>query len=90
MPSLYKNRVFENERIAIDEIQYVDCIFRRCEIVYRGGPWAFPGCTFEQCGWSFDAAAQRTLALTAVLCQADPGLARTIGLQLGLVHEKTH
>ena len=90
MPPVHEGLTLERVRVDIDKAQYVDCTFRRCEIVYHGGAFHFSGCTFDQCSWSFVDEAERTLNLLALLCRSDPGLARMIEAQLGLIKGYTH
>jgi len=87
LAAIHVSSLFENQRVEIDKAQYRSCVFRRCEIVYSGGPFAFPECTFDQCAWSFVGEAERTLALIVILSRSDPGLARHFGQMLGVIHE---
>ncbi len=54
----------EQQRIVLDEDEFFECVFSRCEIVFRGGEKAYlVGCRFEdQCSFHFEEAALRTLA----------------------------
>lgn len=59
----FKNRTFEDQRMVLDGHEYDGCTFQRCELVYAGGK--LPSLTnnnFDQCRWTFDGAAARTLA----------------------------
>ena len=55
---------FSNQRVVLDEDEFFECTFNRCEIVYQGGDKAYlVGCRFEdQCSFRFEGAALRTLA----------------------------
>jgi hypothetical protein len=90
MLPVHEGLTLERVRVDIDRAQYVDCTFRRCEIVYHGGAFHFPGCSFDQCGWTFVDEAERTMQLLALLCRSDPGLARMFGTQFGLIKEYAH
>jgi hypothetical protein len=55
---------FEDSTEVIDGVEYRACEFRRCTLVYRGGPLpTLIQCHFSHCRWEFDEAAARTLAL---------------------------
>jgi hypothetical protein len=40
----FENRIFENERVPVDNHQYRHCTFRNCVLVYSGGPYGFDEC----------------------------------------------
>jgi hypothetical protein len=49
---------------VIDGHNYERCTFVGCNLVYRGGPIPkFSGCSLDHCKWTFEDAAQRTIAL---------------------------
>lgn len=67
---LMQNRVFEGERVVIDNHQYHRCSFRRCTLVYAGGPFGFSECEFDaDCEPALTGAAIRTAAFLGILAQ---------------------
>ena len=58
---------FKNERVVFDGKRYVGCKFVRCTLVYSGGDWSWDKCSFDDCSFSFEGAAQRTLAFVKYL-----------------------
>lgn len=64
----FKNSEFENIEERLDGNIYVDCIFKRCHLIYGGtGVVTLEGCGFHECKWSFVDAAARTLNFMAGL-----------------------
>lgn len=53
---------FTQETIALDGVEFTDCEFRKCRLIYGGGePPTFEGCKFDHCDWRFEGPAARTL-----------------------------
>ena len=53
---------FENTTEILDGNVYRKCRFERCRLVYRGGQLPeMADCFFNECTWTFDDAADRTL-----------------------------
>lgn len=53
---------FVDQRVVLDEDEFFECAFTRCQLVYQGGEWAYlVGCRMEQCSFGFEGAAGRTL-----------------------------
>ncbi len=55
---------FVNQRVVLDDDEFFECTFTRCQIVYCGGEKAYlVGCRFEDgCSFHFEEAGVRTLA----------------------------
>ena len=67
---LVENRVFEGERLVIDNHQYHRCSFQRCTLVYAGGPFGFSECDFDgYCEAALTGSAIRTQAFLEALAQ---------------------
>ena len=59
---------FVDMQEVVDGKDYANCTFERCRIIYRGGPVpSIVGCTFRDCGWQFEEAAERTLLFLRLL-----------------------
>jgi hypothetical protein len=75
---LVENRVFENERLVIDNHQSRRCSFRGCTLVYGGAPFGFVECDFDGCCEpALTGAAIRAVAFLEALAQSPnryPGL----------------
>ena len=53
---------FTRETVQLDGETFEDCDFKKCRMVYAGGPApVFNSCRFEDCDWKFEDAAARTL-----------------------------
>lgn len=60
----YTKKTFEGSTEVIDGNEYEDCEFRKCRIVYRGGPLPkMNGCAFFEPQFFMEDAAERTLLL---------------------------
>lgn len=55
-------KAFTNETIITDGLKFIDCEFRKCIPVYRGGPVpVFDGSFLDNCDWRFEENALRTI-----------------------------
>lgn len=71
-------KIFENVPVEVDGEEFLDCEFRRAELVYSGGPVpVFTGCTFDSVNFMFQGAAGRTTAFIAFL-HSVPGIGRLV------------
>lgn len=60
--------IFNHETVALDGDSFADCEFRNCRLVYAGGPPpSFDRCSFHDCDWRFEGAAQDTLAFLRLM-----------------------
>jgi hypothetical protein len=54
---------FTHETIQLDGEHFADCEFKKCRMVYAGGPApTFRDCRFDDCEWKFEGPAEQTLA----------------------------
>lgn len=54
---------FKGVRVILDGEEFVNCVFKDCELVFRGA--AMPklhGCEFDHCGFTLDGPSAMTLA----------------------------
>jgi hypothetical protein len=75
----HERRTFEDETIRLDDNEFRDCKFNRCEISFAGG--AIPvldGNSFTDCSWRFDGAASRTLQFMTIFARSGPGMRQVI------------
>ena len=64
----YAKESFKNKTIVLDGNSYEECTFDECVLIYEGGNIPeLVGCTFENCGWQFSGAAQRTVLFMKAL-----------------------
>jgi len=53
---------FTQENVNLDGMNFTDCEFRKCRLIYSGGEApVFDGCKFDHCEWRFEGPALRTL-----------------------------
>jgi hypothetical protein len=65
--------------VAIDGIQFENCVFEKCILEYSGSaPISFTGCTFISCEWSLVGPAANTLQFMRTLYNSDPGARQLI------------
>jgi uncharacterized protein YjbI with pentapeptide repeats len=54
---------FQGERVVLDNHTFVDCVFRRCILVYSANTEiSLTNCRFEEVEWEFDGPAARVLS----------------------------
>lgn len=64
----YIGTTFKNSREEIDGNSYHDCTFIRCRLVFSAtAPVSITGCSFDNCDWVFDGAAELTLIYLSAL-----------------------
>lgn len=64
----YEKKPFRDQSIVLDGNEYIGCRFERCEIIFTGG--SLPkliGNHFDDCRYTFDGPAARTVQLMAAL-----------------------
>jgi hypothetical protein len=67
----FKDRLFEDQLVALDGTLFEGCHFRNCTLLYAGGSMpGFSDCAFEGCGWQFEEAAGRTVMLLKAMAAA--------------------
>ncbi|CAA9417564.1 MAG: hypothetical protein AVDCRST_MAG64-2666 [uncultured Phycisphaerae bacterium] len=71
---------FADQRVVLDDDEFLECTFNRCQLVYRGGERAYlVRCRFTQCSFEFEDAAGRTLLfLQAVYRNMGPAGAQLV------------
>jgi hypothetical protein len=68
---LIQDQNFEGKRLVIDSHQYAHCSFRRCTVVYAGGPFGFFECEFDgYCVAALTGGAIRTELFLQLLAQS--------------------
>ncbi|MBK0024506.1 hypothetical protein L7D45_22285 [Brucella pseudogrignonensis] len=56
------SKAFTGETVVVDGRKYLDCEFRQCLLIYRGGELPiFDGSFLDDCDWRFEDAALRTI-----------------------------
>jgi hypothetical protein len=59
---------FEERDVVLDDHAYTNCVFRRCRLVYGGGPLpVISGCELDSCAFRFTRAAANTIGFFAML-----------------------
>lgn len=57
-----------NTSLFLDGTRFVRCTFVNCQLIYEGRDDVdFHDCIFENCSWTLDAAAERTINFLSVL-----------------------
>ena len=57
----YENQTFENEHLVLDEVVFINCIFKNCSLEYAGGDTHVQNCQGDGCQLVWRGAAQRTV-----------------------------
>jgi len=64
----FEDSEYENIEERLDGNRYINCIFKRCLLIYGGMEVVtLEGCEFHKCKWSFVDAAARTINFMAGL-----------------------
>jgi hypothetical protein len=67
------NSQFSNQRVQLDNMNYVGCRFSTCVMVYSGlGPIGLNSCDIHNCRWEFEGAAGNTLKFLTLMHKANP------------------
>lgn len=70
---------FRNTRVQLDNINYVNCSFDGCAVVYSGGgPIGLNSCNFTNCRWEFDGPAANTLKFLTLMYKVQPELIESV------------
>lgn len=61
---------FTQQEIRMDGVEFVDCTFVNCTLVYAGGPPpSIVNCTFDSINWSFTESAGNTIQFLGAIYQ---------------------
>jgi hypothetical protein len=52
-----RGQTFGSGQVALDNTRFENCLFKNCDIVYRGGPAETSACYFENVRWVFEGVA---------------------------------
>ena len=55
-------KTFRDQTVVMDDKNYVQCTFQKCEIVYTGGDFSWVNSKFEDCKVTITGNAGKTLA----------------------------
>ncbi|PNY82053.1 hypothetical protein [Deinococcus koreensis] len=63
-----ENQTFSNQRIELDDTQFVGCTFDGCVLIYSGtGGTSLSDCTIHNTGFGFEGGAAKTLELLSAM-----------------------
>lgn len=70
---------FQGGQVEVDNTTFTRCHFIRCQILYSAtGPVTFNDCTFHECDWTFEGAAESTLYFLSALYRGLGGGGREV------------
>jgi hypothetical protein len=67
MGAINRDNKYMQITIRIDDREFHNCLFDRCTIVYGGGPLVLKDNAFNDCTYTFEGAAHRTLQFLQML-----------------------
>ncbi|HET7184101.1 MAG TPA: hypothetical protein VFI82_05420 [Terriglobales bacterium] len=85
--SILQGKTITSQRVVLDGNMYVNCLFIRCELVYRGGACTFHSNT-RDCSWLFEGPAKNTIRILRELgvLENDPSDFENVELRTGPNH----
>jgi hypothetical protein len=87
----FSNQTFSGSWIVIDGHEYVNCRFEKCKIVYCGASSVvLNGCLFDDCEWTFDGPAARTVQFMTALYAMGGGAQQLIEQTFDNIRGKPH
>ncbi len=72
--TFHDKEVFKDMHVVLDDGHFENCMFEGCELVYGGGPLAFNKNLVNNCSFSFDDSAARTVNFLKGLYQDAPSV----------------
>jgi hypothetical protein len=68
----FRNQAFEGKSFILDQVVFVNCALRNCDLFYAGGDFEWVNTRFEDCRFHWRGAARNTLALLQVIGMLPP------------------
>ncbi len=59
---IIEGRTLENQTFVLEEVVFVNCVVRKCQLFYSGGDFEWKQSSFEDCTMHFRGAAKNTVA----------------------------
>ena len=58
-----KDQKFENQSFVLDEVCFINCVLKNCDLYYSGGDFEWINTNMESCRFHWRGPAKNTLAL---------------------------
>jgi hypothetical protein len=72
--SRFQDQKYNGETVVIDGMEFVQCEFVNCRLIYRGGEVPkLQSCHFAQCQWQLEEAARNTIMFLRGIYHSGPG-----------------
>jgi hypothetical protein len=60
---VHRDKTFTNQEFDMEEVAFINCILRDCDLFYSGGDFDIQGGQYQNCHFHFRGAAKNTVAL---------------------------
>jgi hypothetical protein len=60
---VYRDKTLTSQEFNLEEVAFINCIVRDCDLFYSGGDFDWQGGQFQNCRFHFRGAAKNTLLL---------------------------
>jgi hypothetical protein len=60
---VYRDKTLTNQEFNLEEVAFINCIVRDCDLFYSGGDFDWQGGQFQNCRFHFRGPAKNTLLL---------------------------
>jgi hypothetical protein len=65
--SKYEGKTLENMSIVVEEVFFVNCVLKNCDLFFSGGDFEWLDSRFENCRWHFRGPALKTMQVMQIL-----------------------
>ena len=59
----YKRQTLEGKSLVLEEVAFIECVLRDCDLFYSGGDFEWQNTTFENCRFHWRGPAKNTFSL---------------------------
>jgi hypothetical protein len=60
---VHRDKTITNQEFILEEVAFINCILRDCDLFYSGGDFDWQGGQFQNCRFHFRGAAKNTVTL---------------------------
>jgi hypothetical protein len=68
----YEGKTLEKQAFVLEEVVFVNCILKDCDLFYSGGDSEWIGAQFQNCRWHWRGPALKTIQMAQLLGMMKP------------------